>query len=49
MLPNESVAEAVPDVAGVNVTVKEGDVSPAARVKGREIPESTNSLLLLLA
>lgn len=49
LLPKEIVAEAVPEVAGVNVTVKDGDVSPAARVKGREIPESTNSLLLLLA
>jgi hypothetical protein len=47
-LENESVAEAVPDVAGLNVTVKEV-VCPAVRVVGSEIPESANSLLLMLA
>jgi hypothetical protein len=47
-LENESVAEAVPDVAGLNVTAKEV-FWPAARVVGKEIPESSNSLLLMLA
>jgi hypothetical protein len=47
-LENESVAEAVPDAAGLNVTVK-GVVWPAVRVVGREIPERANSLLLMLA
>ena len=47
-LENESVAEAVPDCAGLNVTVKKV-VCPALRVVGREIPESTNSLLLMPA
>ncbi|HEX9110083.1 MAG TPA: hypothetical protein VF845_01295 [Terriglobales bacterium] len=47
-LENESVAEAVPDVAGLNVTVKEV-VYPAVRVVGREIAESANSLLLMFA
>jgi hypothetical protein len=47
-LENESVAEAVPDAAGLNVTVKEV-VWLAARVIGKEIPESAYSLLLMLA
>jgi len=47
-LEKESVAEAVPDVAGANVTVKD-TVWPALRVAGREIPDSANSLLLMLA
>lgn len=47
-LENESVAEAVPAVAGLNVIVKEV-LWPAVRVVGREIPESANSPLLLLA
>jgi hypothetical protein len=47
-LGNDSLAEAFPVVDGLKVTVK-GVVSPAARVVGKEIPESTNSLLSLLA
>ena len=47
-LENESVADAVPDAAGLKVTVN-GVVCPAVRVAGREIPESANSLLSKLA
>ena len=47
-LEKESAAEAVPAIAGLNVTVKEV-VCPSVRVIGSEIPESTNSLLLILA
>ncbi len=44
-LEKESVAVAVPDAAGANVTAKE-TVCPALRVVGTEIPETANSLLL---
>src|SRR5271170_1762451 len=47
-LENESMAEAVPAVDGLKVTVKEF-VSPAARVAGKESPVSENSLLSIMA
>lgn len=48
LLEKESEAEAAPLDCGVKVTVK-GEDWPAGMVMGREIPERTNSLLLLLA
>jgi hypothetical protein len=48
LLENDKDAEVAPLDCGVNVTVKEVDC-PAVSVAGREIPESTNSLLLRLA
>jgi hypothetical protein len=48
LLGNDSDADVAPLDCGVNVTVKGADW-PAVRVAGREIPESTNSLLLRLA
>ena len=43
-LENESVADAVPATAGLNTTLNDA-VCPGARMAGREIPESANSLL----
>lgn len=48
LLTKVSDAEVAPVACGVKVTVN-GDDWPAARVRGSEIPESTNSLLLRLA
>jgi len=48
LLVNDKDAEAAPLAPGVKVTVKVADW-PAAIVAGSEIPESTNSLLLILA
>ena len=48
LLVNESEAEAAPLDWGVKVAVKVEDW-PAGMVMGKEIPERTNSLLLLLA
>jgi hypothetical protein len=48
LLENESEAEVAPLAWGVKVTVKVEDW-PAGMVTGSEIPERTNSLLLLLA
>ena len=48
LLLKESEAEAAPLDWGVKVTVKAEDW-PAGMVTGKEIPERTNSLLLLLA
>ncbi len=45
-LEKESVAVAVPDAAGANVTAKE-TVCPALRVVGTGIPETANSLLFV--
>jgi hypothetical protein len=48
LLGNDRDAEVAPLNCGVNVTVKVADC-PAGMVVGREIPESTNSLLVSLA
>lgn len=48
LLVNDNDAEAAPLDWGVKVTVKAEDW-PAGMVTGKEIPERTNSLLLLLA
>ena len=48
MLVNVRVADALPVACGVKVTVKPADC-PAASVVGSVIPESTNSLLPVLA
>lgn len=48
LLVKVRLADAVPVADGVKVTVNPSDC-PAARVTGKLIPESTNSLLLLLA
>jgi hypothetical protein len=48
LLVNDNEAEAAPLDWGAKVTVKVEDW-PAGMVTGSEIPESTNSLLLLLA
>lgn len=48
LLANDTVAEVAPLACGVKVTVKEADW-PAFSVAGSEIPEITNSLLVLLA
>lgn len=48
LLENESEAEVAPLDCGVKVTVKV-EVWPAGMVMGSEMPESTNSLLVLLA
>jgi hypothetical protein len=45
LLENARDAEVAPAACGVKVTVKPVDC-PAASVTGKEIPESTNSLLL---
>jgi hypothetical protein len=47
LLTNESVAVAVPDTCGRNVTVN-GIDCPAASVVGIEIPLNTNSVLVLV-
>ena len=47
-LENESVAEVDPEIVGVNATENDA-LCPTLRVIGREIPESTNSLLELPA
>jgi hypothetical protein len=48
LLTNDNDAEVDPVACGVKVTVNDVDW-PAARVTGREIPESANSPLLRLA
>jgi len=47
LLVNEPIAEALPDVCGVNVSVN-GTLCPAAMVSGKVIPLSENSPLLML-
>jgi hypothetical protein len=47
-LETESLAEAAPAAAGVNVIAKEADC-PSASVVGREMPDKINSLLLVPA
>jgi len=48
LLVNEPIAEALPDVCGVNVRVN-GTLCPAAIVRGKVIPLSENSALVRLA
>jgi hypothetical protein len=47
LLVNEPIAEALPDVCGVKVSVN-GTLCPAAMVSGKVIPLSENSALLML-
>jgi hypothetical protein len=48
LLVNEPIAEALPDVCGVNVRVN-GTLCPAAIVSGKVIPLSENSALVTVA
>jgi len=48
LLVKDRLPEAAPLAWGVKVTVKEAD-EPAPMVAGSEIPESTNSLFVMLA
>jgi len=48
LLTNETVADAVPETCGVNVSVN-GMLCPEASVRGRAIPLSENSGLVTLA
>jgi len=45
LLINELIAEALPDICGVNVSVN-GTLCPAAIVSGKAIPLSENSALV---
>jgi hypothetical protein len=47
LLVNAPIAEALPDVCGMKVTVN-GTLCPAAMVSGRVIPLSENSALFML-
>jgi hypothetical protein len=48
LLVNEPIAEALPDVCGVNISVN-GTLCPAAIVSGKVIPLSENSELVTVA
>jgi hypothetical protein len=48
LLVNEPIAEALPDICGVNVSVN-GTLCPAAIVRGKVIPLSENSALVTVA
>jgi len=48
LLVKEPIAEALPDVCGVNISVN-GTLCPAAIVSGKVIPLSENSALVTVA
>ena len=48
LLVNELIAEALPDICGVNVSVN-GTLCPAAIASGKVIPLSENSALVTMA